>query len=261
MPIGSMKVPIRPVIEAYRERYISLKKRFPFQHRIYQIMPGGHFIAHIKVPSETITEEAFYYDVLLELAGGTAANFSDCHVKFFSNCPSFVYNLSYVMAHWHPDAKLDKQFNRRTTRGETMLIPDIAQKLGPRPTKDKPVVRNPLGIPMLDKSLYYAIFYLMETTTWPELMHTAKLNPTTMSKVAVSVADFDKLMVARKRAVNKETDKKASAEKTVRKVMEKNERSIQSPNGVLHAKTPQRPKQAIRVVKSVKTPSKPRSVK
>lgn len=256
MSFGSMGIPIRPIIESYKERYLSLKKRVKFTHMIYEVMPGSRHMVHVKVPSETITGEPFYYDVLLELAGDTAATFSDCDVKFFSNCPSFVYNLSYVMAHWVPEAKPDKRFNNRRVKGDTMLIPGLSQKLGPQPTKDKPVIRNPLGIPMLDKSLYFAIFYIMENLTWQEVASTH--NNVHIGQVAVSVADFDHLMVDRKRAENRDKKKKEDGERKVKAAMAKHERSIQSPKGILHAKQPTSTKKPVQVKSTMRKPQSPK---
>lgn len=256
MSFGSMGVPIRPIIESYRERYTSLKKRAKFTHMIYTVMPGSRCMIHVKVPSETIKREPFYYDVLLELAGDSAATFSDCDVKFFSNCPSFVFNLSYVMAHWVPDAKPDKRFNNRRVKGDTMLIPGLSQKLGPQPTKDKPVVRNPLGIPMLDKSLYFAIFYIMETLTWPEVRATH--NNVHIGQVTVSVADFDHLMVERKRAENRDKAKKEKSDHEAKTAIAKHERGIQSPKGILHAKKPISARKPIQVKSTTKKPQSPK---
>ncbi|MCM1230162.1 MAG: hypothetical protein NC489_08515 [Ruminococcus flavefaciens] len=257
---GSVKIPTRPIIEGYRERYESLKKREKFIHMVYQVVPGNRHMIHVKVPSETVSD--FHYDVILELAGESAATFSDCDVTFFSNCPSFVYNCAYVMAHWYPDAKPGKpkmmaDRMKGKPRPGNMLIPELPQKLGPMPTADKPVVRNPLGIPMLDKSLYFAIFYIMENLTWSQVQATH--TNVTIKQVLVSVADFDHLMVERKRAEHKDKAKKAEGVKQVQRALHSHERELQKPAGIRHAMQPQKPKSVVSVIRSTKQPKSPKS--
>lgn len=253
---GSIKIPTRPIIEGYRERYNSLKKRHKFTHMVYNVMPGNRHMIHVKVPSESLSEP-FYYDVVLELAGDTAATFSDCDITVFSNCPSFVYNCAYVFAHWYPDAKpstpkmIADTMKGRSKKGN-MLIPELPQKLGPMPTKDKPVVRNPMGIPMLDKSVYFAIFYIQENLTWPAVRDN-HIN-VHIGQVLVSVADFDRLMVDRKRAANKDKNKKEEGKKEAEKAFRKQERGLSSPKGILHALQPKRVKSTASSTRTTKSP-------
>lgn len=260
---GSVKIPMGQNIMAYRERYASLKKKQKFHHTVYQVTPGNRHFVWVKVPSETISEP-FYYDVVLELAGDSAITFSDCDVTFFSNCPSFVYNgLAYVLSHWNPDAKAKPRMMSDALKGRpkknSLIIDELLPKLGREASTEKPVVRNPLGIPMLDKSLYYAIFWMQENLTWQQVKAThANVH---ISKVVASVVDFEHLMVERKRAENRDKDRKESSRKEAQRVIAAHERGIQTPAGILHPKSPMHAKPITVIQRSVKSPKSPKSTR
>lgn len=265
---GSISIPIKGIIDGYRERYKSLCKRAKFSHTIYTIMPGNRTLIHVKVPSETV--ENFTYDVLLEFkAAPDVVDFRDCDIKIFSNCPSFVYSYAYVFAHWFPDeipagnknAPLINTIRRNSHTG-TMLIDGVGilQKIGSRPTKEKPVVRNPMGIPMFDKSLYFAIFHVMDELTWPQVKATH--NNINMARILVTIDSFDTLMNNRKRAENLQKRKQAATDKATEEGFKKHEKSItQQSVGIKHAERPLSPKQVRQVTTSKHTTSTPRKPK
>ncbi|MDE6041608.1 MAG: hypothetical protein K2F99_08540, partial [Muribaculaceae bacterium] len=152
---GSIRIPVGDYIRKMRDRYEYFIKRFKRIHyTIYEVMPGARTLVHFKLPSETV--ENFYYDVLFEVTvGPSTVDLLVCDIKFFSNAPSFVYNFSYVFAHWNPDDNRpsDKRDSwmvdsmRGKVPKNSLFIDGLRQKIGPAPTHDKPVVRNPLGIP------------------------------------------------------------------------------------------------------------------
>lgn len=246
-----IKIPTRPLIEGYRERYQSLIKTKQFSHTIYTVMPGNRTMVHIKVPSETI--DGFFYDVVFELSHPKEVGNSvlDCDVKFFSNCPSYVYTLQYVMSHYYPDAK------GRMNRGDNLAIAGLSRTLGPQPSKDKPVVRNPLGIPMLDKSLYFGIFYMESTLTWDAIKSVH--NNITLGQLMVSIPEFDHLMVERKRLENAQKVEKETAKKELEAGFKKHERSIQKPSGIRHALSPKKAVSAFKVGGTTKKPRSPKT--
>lgn len=248
---GSVKLNTKGIIEDYRERYDQLiasgKK---FQHDAYTTTKG-RVIVHIKVPSETI-DGKFFYDVLFELtAEKSAVDFRDCNIKVFSNCPSFVYSVAYVFAHWNPDDDSGKKPGMMidSLRGklprERMLIPGTEKALGREPVHDKPVVRNPMGIPLFDKSLYFAVFHMLDEMNFNQTMHNH--NNVSMSRVIASVASFDSLMAQRKRLEAKQKRDKEKKQAAVDQIFEDQEKTLQSKNRLTPHSPAQKPRTAIRV--------------
>lgn len=257
---GSMKISTKGVIEAYREKYDLLSKRTdkPFRYSVYTMLGDRHMV-HIKVPSETV--DRFYYDVLLELtAEKSAVDFGDCDVKIFSNCPSFVYSVAYIFAHWDPDAK------RPTTKGkgmmidtlkgklprDRMLIPGTEKKLGKQPIHEPPVVRNPLGFPMFDKSVYYAIFFLMDNISFKDIIRSRRI--ITAPQLLAGVESFDSLMAKRKKAEQTQKAKRAEMLAERDKTFKDKERKLDRTNrsGMM------RPKSASTAMKTTRTTSSTR---
>lgn len=263
---GAMKIETKGVIEGYRERYDALRSDAskPFKYDIYTMTPGNRIVVHIKEPSETVNN--FYYDVLFEIsADKSAANFGDCDIKIFSNCPSFVYTVAYVFAHWNPDTGKVERGNKGllidSLKGklpkERMLIPGIERKLGTEPIRKAPVVRNPMGIPMFDKSVYFAAFYLTEEIPFKSVINNHNFKAA--RQVFDNVSDFEHLMNERKRLEQKQKRAKQRAARKTEQEFKKKERSVDRRNqrGVL------KPKSAIRVqgLTQVKKPKAVSSVK
>jgi len=261
---GSMKLNTKGVIEEYRERYDNLiGSGKTFRHDTYTVNPGGRIMVHIKVPSETV--DGFYYDVLIELsAEKSAADFRDCDIKIFSNCPSFVYSVAYVFAHWDPSAK-DKSKGKGmmidSLRGklprERLLVPGAEKSLGKKPVHDKPVTRNPMGIPLFDKSVYFAIFYMLDNVPFAQVMH--NYHNISMSRLMATIDDFESLMAKRKRVAARQSEKKKAEKAASDKVFRDHESKIDKAN----RSGMQKPKRAIRVTsvqgaratKSMKSPT------
>lgn len=210
---GAVKIPIKSVIEEYHKRYDTLIKEKPkaFRHSIYRTTPGGRIIVHVKVPSETVNN--FFYDVLLELEpDDKSSKIEDCHVKIFSNCPSFVYTYAYIF--YHLDTNPDDNKPKKSRSGliidtlrykvprDRLLMPGTEKKIGSDVLDNAPVVRNSHGIPMFDKSLYYAVFYLQDNVPLPKIL--SEKNYRTERQIFDSVANFDTLMAQRKHQVEKE---------------------------------------------------------
>lgn len=269
---GAMKVSTKGIIEGYRERYDALIKRpeAKFQVQTYKVSPNHQIMVHVKVPSETV--HTLHYDVLLALSPekGTM-DLLDCDVKIFSNCPSFVYSVAYIFAHWDPDAKpgtttKGKGMMIDTLKGklprDRMLIPGTEKKLGKQPVHDPPVVRNPLGLPLFDKSIYYAIFYLQDNVPYTQIIHTH--NNVSMTRVVASVEDFERLMSYRRKLEQEQKRQKALQQKSTDKDSRTIERNLDKQNRagmMLSPKQPTKPKTAQRVYTTAKTPSRPASMK
>lgn len=263
---GAMKIETKGIIEDYRERYDVLRKdkSKPFRHDVYTMTPGNRIAVHIKVPSETV--DKFYYDVLLELsAEKSAVDFGDCDVKVFSNCPSFVYSVAYVFAHWNPDTgKVERggkgmmiDMLKGKLPRDRMLIPGLENKLGRDPVHDAPVTRNPMGLPMFDKSIYFAVFYLMDDVSFASVMNNHRFRTT--RQVFDNVAFFDQLMRERKRLENRQKEAKAKATRSTEKEFRSKERAVDRRNQSGMMK-PMRAK-TVSAVKSTRSPKTTSAVK
>lgn len=268
---GSMKLNTKGVIEEYRERYEKLTgSGKTFRHDTYTVNPGSRVMVHIKVPSETV--DRFFYDVLIELsAEKSAADFRDCDIKIFSNCPSFVYSVAYVFAHWDPDATAKGGANRKiagmmidSLRGklpkERLLVPGSEKSLGHKPVHDKPVVRNPMGIPLFDKSVYFAIFYMLDNVQFSQAIHNH--HNISMTRLMATIDDFDSLMVKRKREESRQKAAAKAKDKATKEAFEEHEKNIDKAN----RSGMKKPRSAIRVtsvqgMKGLKGSKSPKSTR
>lgn len=252
MPLskGSVKIPIKPIIDNYKSRYDKLIKEKSFSHDVYKTT-SGRTIVHVKVPSETV--ERFYYDVLFELEPTfKAMSIEDCHVRFFSNCPSFVYTYAYVFYHLDPDG--DQQKTKKTgllipnlTRKipkDRLLMPGTEEKLPDEVLNKEPVLRNPRMLTIPDKSIYYAIFYL-QSKEYHSVVTTKRIR--TELQIFTSVEDFDTLMLKRKRQVERtkqtKRTKRIEEEKQVSKILKRSQSAVNTvkplkPHSVKSAKRP-----------------------
>ena len=253
MKKGSVKIPIEGVINTYRKRYDNLRKdssrRFDF--RIYTIMPGNRTLIHIKVPSETVTK--FYYDVLLELEGiDTVRDILDCDIHIFSNCPSFVYTYAYVFYHLSVEGETitDKERKglliRRTQNklpaNRLLMEKEATEKLPDEALQSPPVVRNAYGIPLFDKSLYFAVFYIQEHI--PLSVIKKKRLGTREDVLLAQIEDFDTLMIKRKAAAKKDADARKRANRLTTKEEPKSKSKTRSAVSIV------KPSGAVKAVKS-----------
>lgn len=270
---GSVKMPIKSLVDQYKERYEEMAQDTsrPFSYMVYRTTPGGRIIVHVKVPSRSLTK--FYYDVLLELEPtDKATSIRDCHVKFFSNSPSFIYSYAYVFYHLDPgDSSTPK--GRRSRSGmiidtftkkiprDRLLMPGTEKKIGDKVLKNEPVVRNPLGLPYLDSSIYVAIFYLEDITTLPQIL--SQRNYRTESQIFNSVADFDKLMADRKRVALREKNQAVAKQKRENTEVRKVEKQVHKVNRGSQFTKPLKPIAPIRATKptGIRKPSKPRTTR
>lgn len=261
---GSVKIPIKSMVDQYRERYEALRKEKRFMHEVYRIMPGDRIIVHVKVPSESL--KSFYYDVLLELDKGAigVTKIDDCDVHIFSNCPSFVYRYAYVF--YHLDLNTDNSAKKKKKNGmlidmftskipkDRLLIDGSEDKYGGEVLNNEPVIRNSLGLPLFDKSLYYAIFYLQ---TVPIVTIFSTRRTITEKRLFDSISSFDYLMALRKQEENREKRAAAREQKAAEKQVKEVERRTASLNRTTGVHKPLKPKSTA----SMSKPRKPSGVR
>lgn len=244
---GAVKIPIKGLVSEYREKYDTLKNTHKFSHDIYTIQPGGRMIVHIKVPSETV--DNFYYDILIEFEpSATTLKIEDCDVKLFSNSPSFVYSYAYVFYHLDPDGTTKAKKTEKD--GSGMLIDTLRYKipknrlmvhgaettLPDEPLHNEPVIRNPAGIPLPDKTIYYGIFYVLDNLKLLDITKSRRYR--TSRQVFDAVEDFDALMLKRKRAEQKQKEAKARQRKQEMDSVKTTERAVRKTNSVVNVVKP-----------------------
>ena len=108
---------------------------------------GDNYIFHVKLPSESERDNT--YDVVVEFSPIDKTSLSDesiinYNVKFFSNCPSFIFTYAYAY------------------NDKGLFIDFLSKKLDELVLKNAPVVKNPMNIVNFEKSIYFACKYLVE---------------------------------------------------------------------------------------------------
>lgn len=206
---GSVKIPSAEIIEKFKDQYDAMvAKGLRFKVTIYRPIGGDGVVVHTKVPSETV--EGFYYDVLIELISNGAKDFEECDIKIFSNSPSFVYTYAYVFYNLEDDETKTKgmiidEYHKKIPRDNIMLT-GTSTKLSEEILHGKPVVRNPFGIPLFDKSIYYAIFNMVDKLDFNITIHSKKL--IRQKQLFDLITDFETLMIHRKSLVDKSRERK-----------------------------------------------------
>ena len=128
---------------ALDEQYVQLYTKMSVK---WYILDDKYYIAHVKVPSKS--KERLWYDVLLEFDIDTmrdnhTSTINNANVRVFSNCPSFAYTYAHV-------------FN---INGDLI---DWTRNKYPRDIITKrPEVRNASSIVSYERSLYFAIRYVL----------------------------------------------------------------------------------------------------
>lgn len=139
--------------EKFDKLYREHSKRF--QLNVYKKDKG--YILYVKVPS---SKYDLTYDVVFELYDINKddtkpldkISLNKCKFRVFSNCPSFVFTYAYIFS----------------TRG--LLIEELKKKYDKNVLKRQPYEKNYFQIIAMEKSIYFAITYLlMEATTLEEI--------------------------------------------------------------------------------------------
>jgi hypothetical protein len=120
-------------------RYYALTKKYKmFTNFIYK--DGKDYYCHIRIPSESIEEMT--YDVIIFI-NHSSSIIKNNEFKVFSNCPSFVFTYAYV-------------FNKNK-----MLIDFLRGQFDDPILSEDPMVRNPNRVLGYEKSIFYALNYLI----------------------------------------------------------------------------------------------------
>lgn len=203
---GSIKIPAEELINKYRNNYHeAIKKGLKFPTDLYWIAKESVVVVHVKVPSESVKN--FYYDVLIQFEKD-GKDFEDCHIKIFSNSPSFVYTYAYVFYHLEDDEREGKgmiidDYDKKIPK-ERLLVSGAENKLDKEVLHGYPTVRNPYGLPLFDKTVYYAIFNIIENFDFNRVIHNKRM--VTRRGLFDNIKDFDTLMIMRKAEEDKQRE-------------------------------------------------------
>lgn len=245
---GSVRLPIKGLVDDYRKRYDKLVKKSRFHVQLYNI--GGTTYMHVKVPSETV--QKIHYDVVIEFLR-KGHDLMDSEVRVFSNSPAFVYYYAYALYHYGEDITQRRTiFNRRKPPVDSQLVPILLEHLPDASLTDPPEVRNPAQIPLPDKSVYFAFMYLMSLN--PALIAQGGQH-ITEAQLKTSVAIFDKLLDLRKREANKQ--RAANARKIAEEKAKIEKPKVRTTKPAVHTVKPKAPTKPVKAHAPVK-PAKPR---
>lgn len=125
------------------EQYLQLYSKMSVK---WYVIDDKYYLAHVKVPSKS--RDRLWYDVLLEfdidtLRDDTVSTINNANVRVFSNCPSFAYTYANVFNH----------------NGD--LIDWVSTKYPRDIITKRPEIRNPYKIVSYERSLYFAIRYVL----------------------------------------------------------------------------------------------------
>ncbi len=136
--------------EFYRISYtdrlekIMVRENNKIDYKLYKNESDGSYYYYIKIPSEVVKN--FTYDVVIRFKRPDKkghdvdldTNLNRYDVEFFSNDPSFVFNLEY------------------TFKSKDMFVNDLKSKADPTALKYKPVQTNPNNQLYYCKAIYFA---------------------------------------------------------------------------------------------------------
>ena len=146
MGVGSA-IPGKQVIyDDLKKRFDTLLRKKPnmWKHKVYTSKTD--YYIHITVPSET--ERSNTYDVVFKLYpsnefSANSPTLRNYGVLFFSNSPSFTYTFANTFAQ------------------KDLIVDELLKKFDDEVLKNKPHIRNPSEIIHYEKSIFFAIQYLM----------------------------------------------------------------------------------------------------
>ncbi len=109
---------------------------------------------------------------------------------------------------------------------ENLIITGSSKKLAEEILHSRPVVRNPFGLPLFDKSIYFAIFNMVDKLDFNQTIHSKRMiRPKQLFEL---ISDFDTLMINRKAQDLKNKDRKKREKLDIKNKLNKVEKKIDS---------------------------------
>ena len=182
----------------YTEKFdkVFLREAGKINFVLYIDKKKDQYIAHIKVPSETVKD--FYYDAVIlfytnDPAIKTSPSLQDYSVKFFSNDPAFVFTYLRVFL------KND------------LFLEDLKPKSSKLALKNDPKEKNPYEVPGYSKILYFAYLFMKSKNLFSKNMYTSYAMPYDKKKLIDSVEHTD-IKIAKRQDLGEKQRKQAAKE-------------------------------------------------
>lgn len=183
----------------YTEKFdqILLREAGKINFTLYVDEKHDRYIAHVKVPSETVKN--FYYDAVILFYTDNApvhssSNLNDYDVKFFSNDPAFVFTYMHVFL------KNNLLFEALKPRCPKLALKNEAKE------------RNPYGIPGYSKILYFAFLYMKAKNLFTKAVFKSSASKYDEKKLLASVENADD-KIAKRQELGAKVAKEANKEK------------------------------------------------
>ena len=224
----------------YTEKFdkVFLREAGKINFSLYIDKNKDQYIAHIKVPSETVKE--FYYDAVIlfytnDAAKKSSPSLQDYSVKFFSNDPAFVFTYLRVFLK------------------NNLFFEDLKPKSSKLALKRDPKEKNPYEVPGYSKILYFAYLFMKSKNLFAKSMYTSYAAPYDKKKLIDNVMHTDEKIAKRQELGEQERKKQQKEKKAQSTTIEKRERNIISPTGNIKTTGRVKDLKSTNVVKRTKT--------
>ena len=229
---GSSVLMIKDTQRVLDSKYHEVKGRIRMK---WYTLYDKYYIAHLKIPS--MTHDKLSYDVLLEFdidsIRDSANVINDGNVRVFSNCPSFTYTYANVF---------DK--NRD-------MIDWAKSKYSSEIFTKEPETRNPYKLRSYERSLYFAIKYVLsDGRNYVRSLKAASTKVEHHRKILVNIRSNSEI---------EELYRRYSNEKRKRELQDKRNQAVKEKKPIQKNATTRKDKTG--VVGKTKTTSKVKSTK
>jgi len=193
--------------EIYRVSYsnrldaVLVRVNNHIDYKMYKDDKTGSYYLYIKVPSEVVKD--FTYDVVIRFVRPNHdvdmdKNLQKYDVQFFSNDPSFAYNMAY------------------TFKSHKMFIEDLAGRAEKLSLNTKPTVTNPNNQIFYVKSIYFAYLIAKQKGLFTKEKYVEKYDK---KRLFDSIEDTQ-IKIDRRIELGKKADAEDKKNKKERKVKE-----------------------------------------
>ena len=221
---GSGQVSSRySIIQNLKDRYHKLlADKKTFSYSIYS--SKNSIIFYVKVPSESLPPKSIWYDVFIELKSNASQlskkDFFATEAKVWSNIPAFVFTYAYAATHEADIITWD------------WIRPYLPKKALTKPAE----IRNPENIMGFEKSIYFALLYLIENDYFTLKSYNLKDWKLELPYIKKNIQKFDDVMtkykIWKEKIAQKERAEKRKAKAAAQKSSSKG--TVKSLDGKQH---------------------------
>ena len=204
--------------QLYTEKFdkVFLREAGKIDFTLYVDVKKDIYVAHIKVPSETVKD--FYYDAVIlfytnDAAKRASSSLQDYYVKFFSNDPAFVFTYLRVFL------KND------------LFVEALKEKSSKLALKNDPKEKNPYEVPGYSKILYFAYLFMKTKNLFSKHMYTSYGIPYVEKRLVQNVMHTDEKIALRQELGEKQRKQEANEKKKEAKAASSEKRNLVSPSG------------------------------